>query len=273
MSAPEIIPLWPQRPPGARGERPEDVPTLTIYCPPSEKVRAAVLIFPGGGYWDLMDSYEGKDFALWLNERGIAAFVLRYRLAAHGYHYPEITDDATRAIRHIRTHCAQWNIDPARIGVMGASAGGHLASFTVTHFDEGNSTATDLVERVSSKPDFGILCYAVLSFTAFESGTMKNLLGENPSADLVKFTSSELQVTAQTPPCFIWHTSNDPVVPAENALLFAQALQKQGVPYSLHLYPSGPHGIGLGVYGYLPGSSIPLHPWTRELSLWLERFK
>lgn len=273
MSQPQTFPLWPGEVPGAKGKRPEDIPTLTSYLPPAgKKPTAAVVIFPGGGYVNLMMVKEGSDFALWLNERGIAAFVLKYRLSSGGYHYPEISNDAARAIRHIRAHAADWNIDPEKIGVMGSSAGGHLVSYCVTHFDAGNSRAADPVERSGSRPDFGILCYPVISF-ARESQTRTHFLGEKLSPKLIKLTSSEGNVTPETPPCFILHTANDQIVSAEHPLIFALALQKHKVSYALHLYPDGFHGIGLGVEGYIPGTGQKLHPWTVELALWLSEQK
>ena len=264
---PHEFPLWPPSPPHALGNNPErDIPTLTSYLPEKKSANmAAVVLFPGGGYWELMD-YEGRDFALWLNERGIAAFVLKYRLACNGYHHPAITEDGMRAVRHVRAHAVEWNIDPARIGIMGSSAGGHLASIAMVHGDAGNPQSEDPVERAGSRPDFGILCYAVISM---ELQPMKNLTGEAPSRDLVRHLCTELHVTRETPPCFIWHTQDDKVVKAEHALRFASALQAHGVSFALHIYESGTHGMGLGVYGYNPGDSKELHPWTLELSRWL----
>jgi acetyl esterase/lipase len=264
------FPLWHGLPPGALGNAPErDIPTLTVYpAPPELASGAAVVICPGGGYWELMDGYEGRDFALWLNERGLSAFVLKYRLAAHGYHHPEITNDLLRAIRHVRAHAQDWGIDSNRIGVMGASAGGHLASLAMTHGDKGNSAAEDLVERVSSRPNFGILCYAVISM---ELWPMTNLLGKSPIPALIRHLSSDLQVTRGTPPCFIWHTQDDKTVSVEHALKFACALQRDEVSFALHIYPSGEHGLGLGVKGYDHAGSQALHPWTSEFRLWLEQ--
>ncbi|MFA7344857.1 MAG: alpha/beta hydrolase [Terrimicrobiaceae bacterium] len=246
-------------------------PSLVPFWPSSGSPgAAAVIICPGGGYWERMDDYEGRDFALWLNERGVAAFVLRYRLASSGFHYPEITDDMTLALRTLRLNAAAWGLD--RIGVMGASAGGHLASYALTHFDEGARDSGVALERTGSRPDFGILCYPVITFTApgaVEQGTRKNLLGDNPDPELAVLLSNELHVTPQTPPCFLWHTRTDETVLVENSLLFAEALQKHGVHHTLRIYDDGPHGIGLGVKGWHPGHPEPLHPWTHELAAWL----
>lgn len=263
------LPLWPHAAPGALGDHPDrDVPAMTCYLPEetTEALRAAMLICPGGGYWEMMDDYEGRDYALWLNELGIAAFVLNYRLAQHGYHFPAMTDDLARAIRLVRANAANWQIDPGRVGAIGSSAGGHLVSVLMTHSDEGNPTAADPVDRQSSRPDLGVLCYAV---TSMEVTPMEHLLGPQPSRELITRLSSNLQVTPQTPPCFIWHTQNDPVVKVEHALLFAESCQRHQVSFALHIYPSGPHGIGLGVNGYTPDSGQVLHPWTEELRRWL----
>lgn len=268
------FPLW------KAGEVPEsrgtnaltDVPTLTPFWPaPDKGTGAAMVICPGGGYRGLA-AHEGKDYALWLNERGIAGLVLKYRLGGAEYRHPAMMHDVLRALRLTRFHAADWKINPAQIGVMGSSAGGHLASTALTHFDNGNADAPDMVDRVSSRPDIGILCYAVISMGPLtHAGSKANLLGENPSPELVTLLSNEQQVTKNTPPCFIWHTSDDPVVKVGNSLEFANALQKNGVPFDLHVYQHGPHGLGLGIHGYEPGKSdaAKLLPWTHDLEYWL----
>lgn len=263
----ESFPLWAGPAPGARGQDPiKDVPSLTPYWPLNTTSGASVIICPGGGYWELMDDFEGRDYALWLNGRGIAAFVLKYRLASAGYHHPEITGDMHRAIRFLRAHATAWGVDGGRIGVMGSSAGGHLASFAMTHHDPGNATGEDPVEGFSSRPDLGILCYPVISSSL---GLMRNLAGENHSLELQEWLSSERHVCETTPPCFLWHTASDKTVSATHSLLFAEALQARGIPYALHVYPEGAHSIALGVHGYRPGSGQRLHPWTSELDRWL----
>ena len=179
--------------------------------------------------------------------------------------------DATRAIRLIRAHASEWKIDPHRVGVIGSSAGGHLASTLLTHFDSGKSAADDPIELQTSRPDLGILCYAVITMGADTNpGTKKNLLGEKPDPAVVKDLSNELQVTPQTPPCFIWHTWEDTVVKVENSLAFASALRKAGVPFDLHIYQKGPHAIALGSWDFDPSN---WHYWIRDLSFWLKLHK
>jgi acetyl esterase/lipase len=268
----QIIRLWQTTAPGARGQDPDrDIPFLTPYWPmASGETGASVIVCPGGGYGGRAD-YEGRDYALWLNERGIAAFVLNYRLGSHGYRFPVITNDLVRAMRVVRANSAGWGLDGARIGVMGSSAGGHLASTLLVHFDSGASEAADPVERVSSRPDFGILCYPVISMVPpwGHEGSKRNLLGPEPSIEEADYLSTEKHVRKDTPPCFIWHTQDDEMVRVENALVFASALMACGVPTSLHIYPSGPHGLALGFKGCQTNDARPLHAWTRELDEWL----
>ncbi len=267
ICAAEPLPLWSEKAPGALGETPKDVPTLTPYLP--EKLgaaRAAMVICPGGGYGGLAD-HEGSHYAKFLNEQGIAAFVLKYRLGSAGYRHPVMLNDAARAVRTVRARATEWNIDPAKIGIMGSSAGGHLASTLLTHFDAGNAEATDPIDRQSSRPDLGVLCYAVITMGEFtHKGSKKNLLGDNPSEELVTLLSSELQVKENTPPCFIWHTWEDGGVPVENSMLFASALRKNKVPFDFHVYQKGAHGMGLGS----KGDPATRHPWTQDLVFWLK---
>lgn len=265
--AAEPIPLWEGKAPGALAETPKDIPTLTPYL--AEKpnaARAAMVICPGGGYGALAD-HEGSHYAKFLNEQGISAFVLKYRLGSAGYRHPIMLNDAARAVRMVRARATEWNIDPTKVGIMGSSAGGHLTSTLLTHFDAGNAEATDPIDRQSSRPDLGVLCYAVITMGEFtHQGSKKNLLGENPSAELVTLLSSELQVKANTPPCFIWHTWEDNAVPIENSMMFASALRKNKVPFDLHIYQKGGHGIGLGA----KGNPAKRHPWTEDLVFWLK---
>ena len=264
----EPFPLWPGEAPGALGKADQDIPTLTPYLPnPSEATGAAIVICPGGGYGGLA-SHEGVDYARFLNEHGIAGFVLKYRLGSAGYRHPIMLGDAARALRTVRARAAEWHVDPKRIGIMGSSAGGHLASTLLTHFDQGTETDSDPVERVSSRPDLGILCYPVITMGEFtHQGSKANLLGKDPSPELVRNLSNELQVTKQTPPTFLFHTWEDTAVPIENSLQFAEALRKAGVPFDLHIYQRGPHGIGLGSNKWDPEHR---HPWTRDLVFWLQ---
>ena len=266
LIAPQVLRLWPNDAPGSLGRQDQDVPTLTVF-PAEHPCGSAVVICPGGGYAGLAD-HEGGAYAFFLNRMGVTAFVLKYRLGSNGYRYPVELEDVQRAIRMVRSGAKQWKLDPRKIGVMGSSAGGHLASMAVTHYDNGSRRATDPIDRIGCRPDFGILCYAVISMGPIgHSGSRDNLLGPNPSQALIEETSSELHVSRETPPCFIWHTQDDPVVPVANSEAFATALQKNGVPYELHLYTHGAHGLGLG------GSpeSDSLLPWTNALVKWLKR--
>ena len=182
-------------------------------------------------------------------------------------------NDVNRAVRYVRANAEAWKLDPKRIGVMGSSAGGHLASTAVTHFDAGKPDSADPIERASSRPDLGILCYPVITMGAnTHGGSKNNLLGKEPSEELVKLMSNELQVTKQTPACFVWHTWEDKAVKVENALEFAAALQRNGVAFDLHVYQKGPHGIGLGLRAWEPEKTplSALHPWTHDLAVWLK---
>ena len=239
--------LWPAGAPGAKGDDPEkDMPAVTVYTPENNN-GTAVLVCPGGGYRNLAMGHEGKDIAEWFNGMGITAVVLEYRMSRGGYQHPIPLLDVQRAMRTVRAHAGELGVDPARIGVMGFSAGGHLASSLGTHFDAGNAEADDPIDRVSCRPDFMILCYPVIAFgeSYTHKGSQNNLLGENPAPALVQEMSSEKQVTAQTPPTFLLHTAQDTVVPPMNSMVFAQALYEAGVPVEFHLYPTGGHGLGL----------------------------
>ncbi len=271
------IPLWPEGAPSALGVSSNDTPTLTPYLPDGTNVTglprqsnatagAALVICPGGSYARLAP-HEGNDYALWLNQHGVTCFVLKYRLGSSGYRHPAMLNDAARAVRWVRAHAEEYKIDPQRVGIMGSSAGGHLASTLLTHFDGGDTNSADAVERQSSRPDLGVLCYAVISMGEFaHKGSRENLLGKNPSPDLVKLLSNELQVTTNTPPCFLWTTFEDKTVPMENTLLFAEALRKNHVPFDLHVYQKGGHGMGLKDK---PPFANP-HPWAGDCLFWLK---
>jgi acetyl esterase/lipase len=264
------IPLWPEGAPGALGTSSNDIPTLTPYLCATNATGAAMIICPGGGYGGLA-SHEGKGYALWLNQHGINCFVLTYRLGSHGYRHPAMLNDAARAVRWVRAHAEEYKIDTHRVGIMGSSAGGHLASTLLTHFDAGDTNASDVIERQSSRPDLGILCYAVITMGEFtHKGSHNNLLGTNAAPELEKFLSNELQVTANTPPCFLWTTFEDKTVPMENTMLFAGALRKNHVPFDLHVYEKGGHGMGLGDR---QEPSTPHHPWAADCIFWLKQQK
>jgi acetyl esterase/lipase len=262
------FPLWTGDAPGALGKDAKDIPTLTPYfAPPGKAKGASFIICPGGGYAALAP-HEGFQYAIWLNEQGITGFVLKYRLGSNGYRHPAMMQDVQRALRYVRANAEKWNLDPNRIGVMGSSAGGHLASTALTHFDAGNAAAADPIDRVSSRPSLGILCYAVITMGPdTHAGSKQYLLGDNPEPALVELLSNEKQVTANTPPVFIFHTYEDSAVKVENALEFASALRRNKVPFALHIYPKGGHGMGLGSAQWDPGNR---HPWTNDCALWLK---
>ena len=258
--------LWTAGAPGAVGTEDVDKPNLTLYpAPEASASKTGVIVCPGGGYGFLAKDHEGDQIARWLNSLGVSAFLLQYRIAPR-YHYPAPVLDAQRAIRFVRAHASEYHILPDRIGIWGFSAGGHLASTTGTHFDAGDSQAADPVDRASCRPDFMILAYPVISFTTpyTHRGSLRNLLGDSPDPKLVASLSNETQVTAQTPPTFLFSTNEDSGVPAENSVLFYLALRKAGVPAEIHVYERGPHGVGLA-----PTDAV-LVTWTQRLKDWLD---
>jgi acetyl esterase/lipase len=263
---PKVELLWPQGAPGAVGTEERDKPSPTIYLPPADKATGtAVVVCPGGGYGALAVGHEGKEPAEWLNRHGIAAFVLRYRLGPR-YRHPAPLQDAQRAVRIVRGRAGEWRVDPKRIGIWGFSAGGHLASTAATHFDDGKPDADDPIERVSCRPDFAILCYPVITLQPpyAHLGSRRNLLGDKPDEKLLESLCNEKQVTARTPPTFLFHTSADRAVPAENSMRFYEALRKAKVPAELHIYEQGEHGVGLAV-GKGAASA-----WPDQLAAWLK---
>jgi acetyl esterase/lipase len=265
LQDPQTIPLWTGKAPGALGDEDPDKPTLTIYMPPNTTgPMTAVVIMPGGAYARLSMNLEGRAPANFLNSMGVAAFVLKSRLGPR-YHHPVELGDAQRAIRIARSRAAEWHLAPDRIGVWGFSAGGHLASTASTHYDAGIDGAADPIDRVSSRPDFTILGYPVISMTEpfTHQGSKTNLLGENPPADLARGLSNETQVTARTPPAFIYQTDADKTVPAENAVAYYLALRKAAVPAEMHIFRNGPHGTGLGM------TDPALSEWPKLLANWL----
>jgi acetyl esterase/lipase len=271
-----VLRLWEGDAPGAKGADPDrDVPTLTVWLPPREgAVGSAVVVCPGGGYAMHAMEHEGREVAAWLNSLGIAAFILKYRLGPR-YQHPAMLQDAARAIRTVRARGEEWGVDPGRVAILGFSAGGHLASTAGTHFDDGDPSAEDPVERQSSRPDRMILVYPVIALATpyAHGGSKRNLLGDNPPEELVRSLSNETQVTARTPPAFLVHTNEDLAVPPENSLLFAMALRREQVPFELHLFEKGPHGLGLGTgakqFRIAPDSAF--QAWPKLCETWLRR--
>ena len=261
------IPLWADGAPGALGATPADTPILTPYLPPAGKANGtAVVIFPGGGYQHLSMEKEGSDVANWLAGAGVTTFVVRYRLGP-SYHHPTMLGDAQRAIRIVRARAAEWNVDPRRLGVIGFSAGGHLASTAGTHFDAGSTSSADPIERVSSRPDFLLLIYPVITMrdSVTHGGSRLNLLGREPAPELVRLLSNEMQVTPETPPTFLVHSTDDRTVPVQNSLLFYDALKRNGVQAEMHVFEYGGHGFGLA-----PKDPV-LAAWTTICESWMRR--
>lgn len=265
LTQPKTVILWPDGAPGALGNEDRDRPSMDVYLPPKERTAgAAVVVCPGGGYGALARDHEGKQIAEWLNGRGVAAFVLSYRLGPR-YRHPAPLLDVQRAVRYVRAHAGESGYSPDRIGVWGFSAGGHLASTVGTHFDAGDPAAADPIERAGCRPDFLILAYPVISLRAefTHRGSRNNLLGPDPDPSLVESLSNETQVTARTPPTFLFHTDSDSGVPPENSVAFYLALRKAGVPAEMHIYREGRHGVGLA-----PADPV-LSSWSRRLNDWL----
>jgi len=238
-----MIDLWTGDPPGWNPEIPQKKPNITPYVLNNGQTNSAVIVCPGGGYSDKAD-HEGAPVAEWLNSIGLSAFVLDYRVAP--YRHPCPLEDVKRAVRFVRFNADKWHIDTNKIGVLGFSAGGHVAASAGTLFDAGDAEADDPVNRVSSRPDMMILCYPVISLREHgHVGSKDNLLGEDPPEELVVKMSLETQVKRNTPPVFLWHTMDDPAVPVENSILFAGACRMHNVPFELHIFPHGDHGLGL----------------------------
>ncbi len=263
---PREVLLWPGGAPDAVGNEDADKPSLLLYVLPVSSVpRSAVVVCPGGGYQGLAMSYEGRDIAAWLNARGMNGFVLKYRLGPR-YHYPAMLLDAQRSIRYVRSHAREFGIAADRIGIWGFSAGGHLAAMAGTHFDSGNPAAPDPLDKVSSRPDFMILAYPVITCTEpfMHVGSCSQLLAGKFDPKLAELVSNEKQVTSRTPPAFLFHTDDDNGVSSLNTVYFYLALRKAGVPAEMHIYAHGPHGVGLA-----PKDPI-LSSWPRRLEDWLK---
>jgi acetyl esterase/lipase len=247
--APVNVELWPAGAPGAKSEDSKDKPTITVYLPMGGNATGiAVVVCPGGGYGHLAMDHEGQQIARWLNSFGVAGVVLNYRHRGKGYGYPAPLDDAHRAMRLVRGNAGLWGIDADKIGVLGFSAGGHLASTVTTLYDRGYGKAGDDLDKFRSRPDFSVLCYPVISTTEWfaHKGSRKNLLGKDPNEKLVKLMSTDLQVTPDTPPTFLLHANDDRGVLPENSIAFYTALRKAKVKTEMHIYERGGHGFGLG---------------------------
>lgn len=267
----EMIPLYTDRAPGALGETDADIPAMEVHwaAPPATDVKptkSVFLVLPGGGYAGLV-GHEWNPPADWLTKNGITVFVVRYRVGPK-YHHPVELTDAQRAIRYVRAHAQVWGLDPKHIGILGFSAGGHLASTTATHFDAGNPQATDPVARVSSRPDVQVLVYPVITMKeGGHSFSKEMLLGPKPDPKVMEFLSSDKQVTKNTPPAFLAHSTKDSVVPVSNSDNYAAALKKQGIPYQYVRGEYGDHGF---IVPGDPGLALKEF-WTKPCMEWLHK--
>lgn len=261
----QILPLWSGGAPGAQGTDDKDIPTITVYLPRTLPAgMTAVIVCPGGSYVNLAMNHEGRQVASYMNSQGVIAFVLKYRLGPK-YHHPIELGDVQRAIRTLRANATAWRINPDRIGIMGFSAGGHLAMSASTHFEAGKADAADPIDRVSSRPDFSILGYPVISLVEpwTHVGSKNALLGQNADPELAKSLSGEQSVTKDTPPTFIFQTNADTTVPAENATYYYLALRRNGVLAEMHIFEKGPHGVGLAM------EDPALSEWSKLLTNWM----
>ncbi|MDE0937433.1 MAG: alpha/beta hydrolase [Mariniblastus sp.] len=245
---PEVIPLWASNVPGAMGNEEKDTPRLILYPATENPSGTAVVICPGGGYGGLAMGHEGHQIAAWLNKNGISAFICDYRHRGKGYGHPYPLMDVQRAIRTVRKNAEAWKINPDKIGVLGFSAGGHLASSVSTHDSLGDLLG-DEIDAMPCRPNFSVLCYPVIGFGKpyTHRGSQRNLIGDNAKQELIQFYSNEEQVDSKTPPTFLWHTTQDKAVPVENSIEYYLACKKHQVPASLHIFEQGRHGIGLAV--------------------------
>lgn len=229
-------------------------PEIQCWIPQGVRNGAGLIILPGGGYGGLAE-HEGKKYAEYFSRCGVACFVVRYRLGSEGFRHPAMLEDALAAIFTVRNSATDFGLDPRKIGVMGSSAGGHLAAHSLIAWHQYES-------EISLRPDFGILCYPVITSSGefCHQGSITNLIGPTPSSALLEEVSCEKHVTKNTPPCFIWHTAEDQCVPVENSMMFASALRKHGVPFELHVYARGNHGLGL---------NAPF-AWAQDCVRWLK---
>jgi acetyl esterase/lipase len=261
----EWVLLWPEGAPGALGQGAEDRPKITAYPAPADLATGtAAVVCPGGSYQRLASDHEGKQVAEWLNGLGVSAFVLQYRVGPR-YRHPAPLHDAQRALRLVRARARELGVAAGRVGIVGFSAGGHLASTAGTHFDEGRPDAADPVERAGSRPDFMVLAYPVISLdsTFTHERSLTNLLGPQPDARLARELSNERRVTARTPPAFLFHTSDDTTVDVENSVAFYRALRAAGVAAELHVFATGRHGVGLA-----PHDPV-LSAWPKLCAEWM----
>jgi acetyl esterase/lipase len=270
--APSVVPLWPaQAVPGALGAAETDTPTLTLFLPENAGAPTpALIVCPGGGYNHLAFEHEGLFNAQWFRARGVAAFVLKYRLPVDGYRHPVPLQDAQRAVRLVRSRAAEWGVNPGRVGAMGFSAGGHLVSTLETHFDAGNPQASDPVDRLGCRPDFAVLVYPVITLTGpnAHAGSRTALLGKEPDPIVLESLCNHTQVTPRTPPTLLVHSVDDPSVPIANSEMMLAALQKANVPAALHAYPTGRHGFGYGS----PDPENKRPPgWLDAVQAWLQQ--
>lgn len=258
----QTTPLWTNGAPGALGKRSADTPTISLYPPKAPANGAAMLVFPGGGYEALMD-YEGEAYALWLAEQGFYCAVVNYRLTPAGYILPVIVQDGMRAVRWMRAKAPELGFQADKIGVIGSSAGGHLCANLAVHWDRGDEKSSDPVERASSRPDAAVLCYPLIELPLDEPWITRFFNGQTPSKETADYYSAARNVRKETAPCFLFHTYEDDLVPSSHSLRMAGALADNRVPYELHIYEHGAHGLALGNG----------HPWTIECLNWLrERF-
>ncbi len=259
-----FTPLWEGDAPGAKGKEPGDIPGIWLFQP-NKPNGAAIVVCPGGGYSGHAMDHEGKQIGEWLNRHGITAAVVKYRLGSK-YNHPIPLGDAQRAIRYVRAKADKWSVDPKRVGILGFSAGGHLSSTVATHFDAGNKDAKDPIDQQSCRPDFAVLLYPVITLEGpfAHIGSRNNLLGKNPDAKLVDSLCNDRQVTKDTPPTFLVHTSEDSGVRPENSVLFYLACKKNGVPAELHIYEKGQHGLGLGK------KDTPFASWPDRCISWMD---
>lgn len=260
-----VVLLWPAGAPEALGDADEDKPTLTVFLPAGlNATKTGVVVAPGGGYQHLATEKEGYAIAEWLNARGVAAFVLKYRLGPK-YHHPVEMWDAQRAIRMVRAHAAEYGIAADHVGMWGFSAGGHLTATAGTQFDWGKADSADVVERQGSRPDFLVLGYPVITMMEpyVHHGSLKNLLGDDPDPALARSLSAETRVTTDTPPTFLFSTTDDKTVPVMNSVMFYDALVKAGVPAEMHIFQQGAHGAGLAA------ANPQLSVWPDLVAKWM----